>query len=56
MANRKFKRNNAGVKALLKSDFMLRMTENYARAQANGAEIKSFIGFDRAKTIIGGKK
>ena len=45
--------NPAGITALLQSPEMLALTEQYAydRAGADG-EIKPFIGFDRAKTIV----
>ena len=48
-----FKRNNAAIRKLLQSADMLRLTEKYARGRAGGdGEIKPFIGFDRAKTIV----
>lgn len=53
MANVKYVKNDAGIRALLQSPEMEALTEQYAweRAGADG-EIKPFIGFDRAKTII----
>ena len=53
MAKKGFKKNNAGIRALLQSPPMLALTERYAhgRAGADG-QTKSFVGFDRAKTII----
>ena len=47
-----FKRNNAGVRRLLQSEMMLNLTKKYASNYGSGAEVKPFIGFDRAKTII----
>ena len=49
MAN-KFALNKSGVRALLQSQEMLKLTERYASAEAG--EKKSFIGFDRAKTVV----
>lgn len=53
MGDAVYKPNNAGIRALLQSSEMLALTEQYAsgRAGADG-ETKSFIGFDRAKTIV----
>lgn len=50
---KEYKPNPAGITALLQSSEMLALTEQYAhdRAGADG-EIKPFIGFDRAKTIV----
>lgn len=50
MGNVKFKLKKSGVKALLKSDEMLNMTEEYAESYPG--EKKPFIGFDRAKTMV----
>lgn len=48
-----FKRDNAAIKRLLQSAEMLKLTEEYARGRAGSdGEIKPFIGFDRAKTIV----
>ena len=49
MAN-KFELNVSGVRALLQSDEMLKLTEEYASEYPG--EKKSFVGFDRAKTIV----
>ena len=49
MAN-KFVLNKSGVRALLQSQEMLKLTEKYASAEAG--DKKSFIGFDRAKTVV----
>ena len=54
MAN-KFVLNSSGVRAFLQSNEMLQLTEKYAEQMADGGEIKSFIGFDRAKSIIYGE-
>ena len=49
----KYEPNSAGITALLQSPEMLALTEQYARGRAGAdGEIKPFIGFDRAKTII----
>lgn len=53
MADTKFVKNDAGIRDTLQSPEMLALTEQYARDRAGAdGEIKSFIGFDRAKTII----
>ena len=52
MAN-KFELNRSGVRAFLQSQEMLKMTEKYAEHYEG--EKKSFVGFDRAKTIVYGK-
>lgn len=49
MAN-KFVLNKSGVRAVLQSQEMLKLTEKYASAE--DGEKKSFIGYDRAKTIV----
>ena len=52
MADTKYVPNPAGITAL-QSPEMLALTEQYAQARAGvDGEIKPFIGFDRAKTII----
>ncbi len=51
MAEVKFELNEAGVRELLQSPEMLALTEEYAEGMG-GEEIKPFIGFDRAKTIV----
>lgn len=53
MANVNYKPNDAGIRALLQSSEMLALTESYASQMgASGDDMKPFIGFDRAKTII----
>lgn len=48
-----FKKDSAGIKKLLQSPEMLKLTEEYARGRAGAdGEVKPFIGFDRAKTIV----
>lgn len=47
-----FKKNSAGIKKLLQSQGTLSVMESVARSRANGGEITSFVGFDRAKAII----
>lgn len=52
MAN-EYKPNPAGITALLQSPEMLALTEQYAQGRAGAeGEIKPFIGYDRAKTIV----
>lgn len=53
MGDTKYVPNNAGIRTLLQSPEMQSLTEDYARGRAGlDGELKSFIGFDRAKTII----
>jgi hypothetical protein len=53
MADVVYKPNDSGIRALLQSDEMLALTESYASQMgASGEDMKPFIGFDRAKTII----
>ena len=53
MGETKYEPNDAGIRALLQSPEMLALTEQYAQGRAGvDGEMKSFIGFDRAKTII----
>lgn len=54
MANNvKYVPNYAGIGAILKSQEMLALTEQYAQERAGvDGELKPFIGYDRAKTII----
>ena len=53
MANVVYKPNDAGIRALLQSNEMLALTESYASQMgASGDDMRPFIGFDRAKTII----
>lgn len=53
MGDAKYEPNDAGIRALLQSPEMLALTEQYAQGRAGvDGEMKSFIGFDRAKTII----
>lgn len=48
-----FIRDDAGVRALLQSQEMQAVVEQYAQSRAGAdGEISSFIGFDRAKAII----
>ena len=52
MAN-EYKPNPAGITALLQSPEMLALTEQYAQGRAGASgEVKPFVGFDRAKTIV----
>lgn len=55
MADVKIKLDHNGLKELLQSKPMLELTEKEAQAMLAGHahhHAKSFIGFDRAKTII----
>lgn len=51
MADVTFKLNEQGVRELLQSPEMQKLTEEYAEGYG-GEEVKSFIGFDRAKSIV----
>lgn len=55
MANYVFKKNSAGIKKLLQSNDMFKMCEAEASKRAGGEKVESFVGFDRAKAIIGRK-
>ena len=53
MGNTVYKPDKAGITKLLQSEDMKALTEKYARGRGGSdADMKSFIGFDRAKTII----
>lgn len=52
MAGQVFKKNSAGIRALLQSDGCLQVMESYASKVANGGETRPFIGFDRAKVFV----
>lgn len=53
MADVRYEPNDAGIRALLQSSEMLALTESYASQMgASGDDMRPFIGFDRAKTII----
>lgn len=47
-----FKKNDAGIRNLLKSAECLKLMERYASDRAKGEYIRPFIGFDRAKCFI----
>jgi len=53
MAKTEVKLNISGLRKMRQSQEMLDLTEKYA--QKYGGDTKSFIGFDRAKTIVYGK-
>lgn len=55
MASYVFVKNSAGIKKFLQSEEMAKMCENEAKKMANGEKVETFIGFDRAKSIIGRK-
>lgn len=52
MAKYKFIADSAAIRRLLQSEEMLQMTMSYASRYGSGDELKPFIGFDRAKTIV----
>ena len=56
MANYVFKKNDAGIRKLLQSEECLACMEKFAQGQADGGEIKPFIGFDRAKVFVNKRK
>ena len=47
-----FKKNDAGIKNLLKSAECLSVMEKYAADRANGNYVRPFIGYDRAKCFV----
>lgn len=51
-----YKKDEAGIRRLLKSQDCLSAVEKYAHSYANGDEIIPFIGFDRAKCFIKKKR
>lgn len=52
MGGQVFKKDDAGIRAMLQSNGCLQVMEKYAQSMANGEEIKPFIGFDRAKCFV----
>lgn len=52
MADYVFKKSDAGIRNLLKSDECLQVMIQEAEKIAGGDEMKPFIGFDRAKVFI----
>jgi len=50
MADYVFKKNDAGIRKLLQSDECLKVMEK--NAQGRGDDMRSFIGFDRAKVFV----
>ena len=52
MAGQVFKKDSAGIRALLQSDGCLQVMEKYAAGVANGEEVRLFIGYDRAKCFV----
>lgn len=52
MAKCKFELNEMGLRKFAQSPEMLRLTEEYAEKTHPGKARRSFIGFDRAKTIV----
>lgn len=53
MAKTEVKLNIAGLRKMRQSQEMLDLTEKYA--QNYSGKTKTFVGFDRAKTIVYGK-
>lgn len=47
-----FKKDDVGIRNLLKSAECLSVMEKYAADRAEGTYIRPFIGFDRAKVFI----
>lgn len=47
-----FKKDDAGIRRLLKSQECLTVMEHEANKVAGGDEMKPFIGFDRAKVFV----
>ena len=47
-----FKKNDAGIRKLLQSDECMKVMEKYAAMYAKGADIRPFVGFDRAKCFV----
>lgn len=56
MADYVFKKNDAGIRKLLQSEECLACMEKFAQGQADGGELKPFIGFDRAKVFVNKRK
>ena len=56
MAKCKFEINERGLIKTLQSKEMLDLTREYAEKVHPGKEYKSFVGYDRAKTIVYDKK
>lgn len=52
MAEQGFKKDDAGIRELLKSEECLNVMESFAKEISNDGEIKPFIGFDRAKVFV----
>ena len=52
MAKQGFKKDNAGIRALLKSNECLDCMKSYASKQSGNGKMKPFIGFDRAKVFV----
>ena len=47
-----FKKDDAGIRALLKSDGCMEVMKSYAKERSSDGDIKPFIGFDRAKVFV----
>ena len=52
MANQGFKKDDAGIRQLLKSNECLEVMKSHAQKVSKGGEMKPFIGFDRAKVFV----
>ena len=47
-----FKKNDAGIRQLLKSNECLKVVEKYANKYPHKGYVKPFVGYDRAKCFI----
>lgn len=52
MAKQGFKKDNAGIRQLLRSEECLGVMKSYAHKMSSNGKIKPFIGFDRAKVFV----
>ena len=52
MGGQVYKKDEAGIRRLLQSTECLQVMESYAQKEANGKEIRPFIGYDRAKCFV----
>ena len=52
MGGRVFEKDDAGIRKMLQASECLQVMEQYANNLAGGAEVKPFIGYDRAKCFI----
>ena len=52
MAKQGFQKDNAGIRALLKSNECLDCMKHFAKQQSSNGKMKPFVGFDRAKVFV----